>query len=178
MSLQPIPSEFESQTNATYEALMWALSRPGSVRRLPISGLPQILLTLVDRECAVHCPDPDLAAVAARTGAALVGLEAADHVFPDASFRTDLLRHVCCGSDLYPDLGATLVLEADLHGRDRLRLSGPGVEGTHDVSIGGLPEGFWHERARVMRYPMGFEIFLIDADRVMGIPRSTRVEVL
>ena len=29
-----------------------------------------------------------------------------------------------------------------------------------------------------MRYPMGFEIFLVDGARILGVPRSTVVEVL
>jgi alpha-D-ribose 1-methylphosphonate 5-triphosphate synthase subunit PhnH len=29
-----------------------------------------------------------------------------------------------------------------------------------------------------MRYPMGFEVFLVDGDRVLGLPRTTAVEVI
>jgi alpha-D-ribose 1-methylphosphonate 5-triphosphate synthase subunit PhnH len=89
-----------------------------------------------------------------------------------------MLRDLRQGSDLHPEEGATLVLAATLGEGQALRLTGPGVDGLVDVKIGGLPDGFWDMRRDVMRYPMGFEIFLIDGARVLGLPRSTAVEVL
>jgi alpha-D-ribose 1-methylphosphonate 5-triphosphate synthase subunit PhnH len=44
-----VPSAFDSLCNATHEALMWALSRPGLPRGLPQAGHPAILDTLIDR---------------------------------------------------------------------------------------------------------------------------------
>lgn len=178
MTAHPIPSDFEAHTNTTYAALMWALSRPGLIHNLPEAGQAQIIAALIDRECKVHCADPDLRDHVIRTGAALVSLDAADHVFAKLLPQANVLRHLRCGSDLYPENGATLVLNADLSVGPALRLTGPGIDGVVDLSVGGLPDGFWSERARSMRYPMGFEIFLIDGSRVLGLPRSTKAEVL
>lgn len=178
MTVHPVPSDFEAQTNATYAALMGALSRPGLIHDLPGAGQAQIIAALIDRECAVHCVDPELAALAARAGAVLVDPAAADHVFAGSCADAGLLRHLRVGSDLYPENGATLVIGADLSGGTALRLTGPGVDGAIEVAVGGLPVGFWSERARIMRYPIGFEIFLTEGSRVLGIPRSTQIEVL
>ena len=178
MTVTPRPSAFETRCNAAYEALMWALARPGLIRYLPEPGQAAILDALIDRECAVCCDPPALAELAARSGAALVPLEGADHVFLPALHSADRLRALRLGSDMHPEDGATLVLDANLSTGSRLRLSGPGIDGTLDVTVGGLPEGFWQERAQVMRYPMGFEIFLVDGTRVIGLPRSVKVEVL
>lgn len=178
MTLTPQPSAFETRSNATYEALIWALSRPGLLRTLPDAGQAPICEALIDRECSVHCAPSDLAEQAARAGAALVAFPQADHVFLPALPRAEALRDLRIGSDLYPEEGATLVLDATLGSGTRLRLTGPGVEGAVEVAVDGLPEGFWQERARVMRYPMGFELFLVDGARVLGVPRSTHVEVL
>ncbi len=178
MTVHPIPSDFEARTNATYEALMWALSRPGLTRELPDAGQAQIIEALIDRECAVWCADPDLSALAVRTGAETVALNQADHVFAGLLADTTILQTLRCGSDLYPEDGATLVLNVDLSAGDRLRFSGPGVDGAGEVLIGGLPDGFWQMREKVMRYPMGFELFLVDDARILGVPRSTIVEVL
>ena len=87
------------------------------------------------------------------------------------------LAHVALGSDLYPDQGATVVVRARFGDGQRVRLTGPGVDGALTLDVGGLPEGFWQARTERRRYPMGFDLFLIDADRVVGIPRSTQVEV-
>lgn len=178
MTLTPKPSDFEARCNATYEALMWALSRPGLIRDLPAVGQAQIVDALIDRECSVHAADPDLADLAVRSGAARVSIDRADHVFLSDLQQTAQLKALNLGSNLHPENGVTLVLNADLTDGQRLRLTGPGVDGRLDVTVGGLPKGIWPERARIMRYPMGFEMFLVDGARVMGLPRSTKVEVL
>ena len=43
MSLHPVPSDFEARCNATFDAVMWALARPGVMRDLPQAGLAQVV---------------------------------------------------------------------------------------------------------------------------------------
>ena len=86
------------------------------------------------------------------------------------------LAEINCGSALYPDDGATLILAA-AHQGQRLRLTGPGINGTKDVALAVSP-GFWAMRDMLCIYPEGFDIFFVDGDQVIGIPRSTKVEVL
>ena len=178
MSVAPCPSAFETRCNAAYEALMWALSRPGLPRVLPEAGHASIVDALLDRECAVFCAMPALSQHVARTGAALVDLASADHVFVDHMTSADMLRDLAQGSDLHPEAGATLIVNAVLGTGQRLRLTGPGIETAIELQVGGLPDGFWQMRAQVMRYPTGFEVFLTDGADVLGVPRSTKVEVL
>ena len=178
MQTAPAPSKFETSTNATYDALMWALSRPGVIRDLPAPGAEGLIDALIDRECAVHAGSPDLCTYAAQTGAAIVPLAKADHVILPATQTPAMLRDLRQGSDMHPEDGATLILMATLGTGQALRLTGPGVDGQIDVQVDGLADGFWQMRRDVMRYPMGFEIFLIDGSRVIGLPRSTTVEVL
>ncbi|MEC8196995.1 MAG: phosphonate C-P lyase system protein PhnH, partial [Pseudomonadota bacterium] len=71
-----------------------------------------------------------------------------------------------------------LVVRAALDQGANLRLTGPGIETTLEVAVGSLPVGFWELRRQRIRYPMGFDLFLVDGDRVLGVPRSTQVEVL
>lgn len=178
MSSHPAPSDFEMRTNATYEALMWALSRPGMARTLPSAGQAGIIEALIDRECAIYSDDDLLAQVAKRTGAKITSPETADHLFLSQAPAPNTLGRLSQGSDLHPEDGATLVIPASFNGDYRLRLTGPGVDGDLEIPLGGIPAQFWAERKMVMRYPMGFEIFLIDQDRVIGLPRSTEIEVL
>lgn len=177
MSVHPTPSDFEAQSNATFDAVMWALARPGMVRMLPAIGMAQVVDALIDRECAVHCTDPALAVQVQQAGGLNVDACAADHVFA-TEVAKGLLDQLRCGSDLHPDDGATLVAMADFSAGQKLRLTGPGVDGEEIVTVGGLPTDFWQNRARAMRYPMGFEILLISGQRLLGVPRSTTVEVL
>ncbi len=185
----PAPSPEETRCNAAFDALMWALSRPGLVRDLPEPGPAVIAETLLDRECAAFSALDALTPVIARTGAALVPLEQAEHVFlgPDLTGADlDRLRGLRMGSDLHPEDGATVILPAQIGSGPRLRLSGPGVDGTVDIALEGVPEPLWALRKAMMRYPMGFDLLILDLTldsnlggaRVLGIPRSTHVEVL
>lgn len=173
----PLPSDFELHTNAGFEALMWALSRPALPQRLPTPGFGAIIDALIDRECRVFADDPDLASHAGRAGAELVPVLRADHVFFSDFASLAPLHELPVGSDLYPDDGATLVISARFGEGEDLRFTGPGIDGSLTERIGGLPEGFWNLRRDLIRYPMGFDIFLIDGDNVIGVPRSTIVEV-
>lgn len=174
----PQPSNFETQTNATFDALMWALSRPGLARDLPEPGMALLVDALIDRECRVFASAPELASRAARSGAEMVEVEAADHVFLDSLDDVSVVERLALGSDLYPETGATLVAPAKFSDGASMRLTGPGIDGAMDVSVSGVPSEFWTRRRAVMRYPMGFELFLIERDRVLGLPRTTEVELL
>lgn len=178
MLSSPSPNLEETRANQAFDALLGALSRPGLIRTLPITGEISIVEALLDRECRVFCADPTLMSKVLETGAMLAELPDADHVFLGTLQSADQLLPVAQGSDLYPDDGATVVVRASLGKGSKLRLSGPGIEVHLDVSIAGLPDGFWQLRQDLIRYPMGFDLFFVDGDRVLGIPRSTKVEDL
>ena len=162
---------------AAYDALMWALSRPGEVRVLPEPGMGSIIAALLDRECRVHVQEPELMPAVLNTGAIIAELGEADHVLMGRAFAPAMLADLAMGSDLYPDEGASVFLPARIGQGQALRLSGPGIEGSVECRID-LPPETWTIRARAMRYPMGFELFLVDGDRVLALPRSTSIEVL
>ena len=174
----PAPTPDDIRDTAAFEALMWAMARPGLPRDLP-QGMTDLVLALVDRDCRVMVDDPDLARLVADTGAGLVAAAAADHAFllrPDEVMAT--LAALPCGSALYPDRGATLVMPARLGQGPRLQMTGPGVDGVAEVSLGRLPEGFVDLRARRCRYPEGIDIVFVDGRRIIGLPRSVTVRVL
>ena len=174
----PRPSLAETRANETFDALLWCMSRPGLTRRLPKAGESPIIEALLDRECRVHSAVPGLMSEIMRTGAAISEIEDADHVFLGTLSAPDVLKQVQTGNDLYPDHGATVIARAAFGQGQRLRMSGPGVDGTVEVSISGLPDGFWQTRSALIRYPIGFDVFLIDHEMLIGVPRSTSVEVL
>lgn len=172
------PDAAEARCNATFEALMWSMARPGEVRDLPEPGLAPIVEALIDRECAAYSDSPALASMIADTGAVLaVDPAMADHLFLDELKVTGELAAIRCGSALYPDEGATLVAQVAHGAGQRLRFTGPGIDGFSDVTIA-LPPEFWAMRARLCAYPEGFDLLLVDGQAVIGIPRSTQIEVL
>ncbi|MEL7013193.1 MAG: phosphonate C-P lyase system protein PhnH [Pseudomonadota bacterium] len=178
MLAAPVPSPVETCDNQAFDALLWALSRPGLPKALPEAGEAPIIAALLDRECRVYSADPLLMPDILRTGAEIADVDQADHVFLGAPQTSETLQHVAIGSDLYPDDGATVILRVSLNTGPTLRLSGPGIDGHLTIQIDGLPDGFWDVRAVRIRYPMGFDLFLVDGASVIGLPRSTKVETL
>ncbi len=178
MQTHPQPSDLDTLANASFSALLTALSRPGQIQILPTAGEAGIIAALLDHECRVACADPRLLPQVMQTGALVAELPEADHVFLGKMTDPSQLDHVKTGSDLYPDAGATVVINVSLDTGPRLRLSGPGIDGTVTLCVDGLPDGFWSARDNLIRYPMGFDLFLQDGAQVMGLPRSTTVEVL
>lgn len=227
MSAIPVPNADEARDNATYEALMWALARPGEVQRLaagtgaanaaPVSGagaapafeehtvltgagmtgspakgadmpapsdaakmspaspLAAIALALVDLEVSSFTDDPALAPILARTGSRGVSMAAADYLFLTAD-PLPAARAAKTGSGLHPETAATLIVAAATGGGARLRISGPGIDGAREIAPAINPE-LWAIRARAA-YPLGFDLFIVEGDRVIGLPRSVTVEVL
>ena len=178
MLTAPVQSAQEVASNTTFEALLWSLSRPGLSRTVSEPSDVAIIDALIDRECRVYSADPILMQQIMRSGAQVAEIADADHVFLAALKDLTTMEEIARGSDLYPDGGATVVLRVDLDHGPRVLLSGPGVDDVLEVQIGGLPVGFWQRRTELIRYPMGFDLFLRDGSRVIGIPRSTKVEVL
>ena len=178
MLATPKPSAAETHENAAFEALLWALSRPGLQRKLPTHGETVIVDALLDRECRVHATDPLLLPDIMRTGAEIAEIDNADHVFLGTLPTADTLKSIGIGSDLYPDDGATVILRTQIGSGQMLRLTGPGIDDAITLQLDGLPDGFWQTRATCLRYPVGFDLFFVDGDEVIGIPRSTQVEVL
>lgn len=182
MLAAPHPGAEEILANSNYDALLWKLSRPGQLRELPGSGTADaqacIVAALIDRECGVFCADPMLMPIVARTGAMLTDLTKAGFAFLGRHCELTMLGGLACGSDLYPDDGATAVVQVSHDTIPLLRLSGPCVDGAITVQMDGLPAGFWEKRHEPIRCPMGFELYLIDGLQVMGLPRSTTVEIL
>lgn len=172
------PDAAEARCNATFEALMWSMARPGDVRELPEPGLAPIVEALIDRECVAYADSASLNRQIAEAGAVLGDPATADHLFLDRlDGASDALAAIRCGSALYPDDGATLVAQVAHGSGQRLRFTGPGIDGARDMMIA-LPPEFWAMRERLCAYPEGFDLLLVDGRAVIGIPRSTQIEVL
>ena len=174
------PDADEIFANAGFDALMWALARPGTIQSLPAPGFSAIIASLIDRECTFHTTRTDLSAPLAATGARPVRLGEADYVFAGLATSHEIapMERLKQGNLLYPDDSATLIVPARLGEGLRLKLSGPGIDGVAHVSIGGIDRAFWDLRETHVRYPLGFDLYVVDGSRVIGIPRSTKVEVL
>lgn len=181
MILSLLPTVDDSRTNTAFEEMMWALSRPGLVRRLPASGLAVMAESLLDGECSFHVvDDPEFAQSLTRSGARAVSMDEADYVFTtiETEDKVAALSSLRIGTLAYPDEAATLIAPARFGVGQGLRLTGPGIKGSVTIALDGIDPSFWRMRERAIRYPLGFDIYLVDGDDVIGLPRSTKIEVL
>jgi alpha-D-ribose 1-methylphosphonate 5-triphosphate synthase subunit PhnH len=190
-------------TQQTFRTVLDALSRPGTIRQLTApptfdpTGTPgnpwtiAVLLMMVDHEVSLAVePAEGAEALAAfvrrRTRADVASSDAADVVVVDAAaLDPGLPAAIRRGSLQYPDDSATLIVQLptlDQHapGGPRLVLVGPGIDGERELRLPGIPAAFFEARAEaVSRYPMGIDlVFVDDAGRVVGLPRSTRVTIV
>ncbi|MCX6017429.1 MAG: phosphonate C-P lyase system protein PhnH [Chloroflexi bacterium] len=179
----PVQTESEHRTRAVFLALMWALSYPGRPQPLPEpresghGGLIDVAAALLDSEVTYYAEDEALAAQMARTGSRRRPAHAADYLFFENSVSTDLsvLR---IGDLEYPDAGATLVLRCDDdEPAENLRLSGPGVQDALELRMIGVAANFWTARECLIRFPLGIDVFLIRRGQVIGLPRTTKVDI-
>lgn len=182
---KPAFTATEQKTLETFTALMWSLSRPGQLQTLPAvaADYPANFLaigeTLLDLETTFYTPDPILRQALARTTArAETPDRAAYQFYPKvAEAELEALAQAPVGTMLYPDQAATLILAAWFHDGPQFTLTGPGLPRAQTLQVGGLPEQFWSLREQRLRYPLGWDLFLIDGNRVTGVPRTTHLEI-
>jgi alpha-D-ribose 1-methylphosphonate 5-triphosphate synthase subunit PhnH len=180
-------------TQATFRAVLGALSRPGLPAPLATALAPPqpltpelaaIALALAERDAPLWL-DASLGCVPAvaeylrfHTGAPIVS-DPADAAF--ALVADPLLAPsfdaLALGTDLYPDRSTTLVMKvATLTGGAPLRLRGPGIRGEVDVFASPLHEGFREGlRANAATFPRGIDCVLVSKGELVAIPRSSRI---
>ena len=181
----PILPKKEAQSRQTFLALMWALSHPGRIQRLPdpITRSPANFLAigeaLLDLETSFYSPDAALTAELEGTTAQFVPASLARfHFYP--ALTEDTLADIALatpGDMLYPDRSATLVLSCILGNGTRYQFSGPGILGTHTVELEGIPPRLWELRSQIGRYPLGWDLFFVDGNQVLGLPRTTVIQI-
>jgi alpha-D-ribose 1-methylphosphonate 5-triphosphate synthase subunit PhnH len=183
-------------TQTVFRTLLDALARPGTIgvieTRLPAAdvsaaraGLAAFaaLLTLADYATPVWLAQPDAALAAAlrfHAGAPLAeaAREAVFAYVHDAAALPPL-DAFAGGTPESPEQSATVFVRVEaLSGGTPLTLRGPGIETTRSIAPVGLPERFWRERAALApHFPCGIDFYLVCGASLIGLPRTTLVEM-
>jgi alpha-D-ribose 1-methylphosphonate 5-triphosphate synthase subunit PhnH len=179
------------ESQAAFQGLMWALSRPGLPRRLeaaiePPEGLGTAsaiaLLTLADFATPVYLPPARARGAAGdylrfHAGCPLVAVPGeAMFALTSAGEAAELMAALPVGEDRYPDRSATLIVEVPaLTGGRRAGLTGPGVEREVEIAPEGLDGAFWRAvAANHALYPLGIDLLIAAGSDIVGLPRSVR----
>jgi alpha-D-ribose 1-methylphosphonate 5-triphosphate synthase subunit PhnH len=180
-----------------FRCALTALSEPGRILQLPVGLRPAcqqlgdavgpaalgLMLALADGDTPVWL-DRRASAIAAflgfHTGAPIVDRPMAGRfalIADPGSGPT--LTAFDGGSVDYPDRSATLIVEASrLASGGQVGFSGPGIPTRRYLTIEGLPAGFVADWAsNHAQFPCGVDILLTCGDRLVGLPRSTALEV-
>lgn len=186
------PTTLESQS--VFRVVLDAMSRPGSVGRVPgdpaapaplEAATAAVGLCLFDHDTRIwlgdgiacmdvydylklHCSCPLIKS----------GLEA-DFALLLATDGVPALAQFGGGTDAFPERSTTLVIQVpDIDEGAPIRLVGPGIETDATLRVSGIPNYFWQERRNQQEaFPLGVDLIFTSGDRLVALPRSTRIEV-
>lgn len=186
-------------TQKTFRVLLQAMSHPGRVYSLSLesrvwsqepelSGLISVLQTLLDHEvgfCVIGTGKEYLeTTISELTRCPVKDISDAHFIIvSDGESNGEILK-VNRGTLEYPDTGATVIYVVEsLNDRDNGKtialLKGPGIRNDIASVIHGLGKNeLSHIKEINSEFPLGIDCIFIDsANKIMCIPRSTRIEV-
>jgi alpha-D-ribose 1-methylphosphonate 5-triphosphate synthase subunit PhnH len=180
--VRPLGIDPVHDTRRTFDGLLSAMSRPGTIHTVPEPADHAVVATLVDHEVRLATDDQTLRDALADQGR----LDAAPPDTADIVHARDPTQVDVCecprGSLVEPSDGATIIyrvelLADDAAGGTHLTVSGPGVAGTATLTVG-LPETALSALADAQAdYPRGVDAVFATESRLAAIPRSATMEV-
>jgi alpha-D-ribose 1-methylphosphonate 5-triphosphate synthase subunit PhnH len=177
-----------------FRVLLDALARPGELRSIDVELDPDAqrqwpaaafaaLLTLGDFSTPVWLQRRDEAlaqAVRFHTGAPLADTSTeAAFAYIAESAAAPAPDAFSLGTPEAPQASATLLIRVDaFEGGRPLTLTGPGIRTSASIAPAGIADSFWQGRAALAgQAPCGIDCYLVCERSVIGIPRTTRVEL-
>lgn len=161
-----------------FRSLLTAFSYPGqAVRLADADGAVAILATLVDAETTLADPHQLLSELTiTRLNAPLTDPERAGYVVARGDHAPNFSPWL--GSLESPEAGATLVVTVEsLVEGDCWRISGPGIEKTWQIHVGGLDASWLRARNEwCSGFPLGVDLILTDQQRCLALPRTTVID--
>lgn len=175
---------------AAFRSVMQALAEPGRIvpagalagEASPLGPVARaIALSLLDFEVRYHLSPGLIAAnedITFHTGSRLAARpDEAEFAFVDLARDALDLASFAQGTPEYPDRSTTVFVKVEsLVGGPTLTIAGPGIPGTRELAIPGLPADFIAQwAANAARAPLGVDLLFTTNEAVLGLPRSTRI---
>ncbi|MFV2093518.1 MAG: phosphonate C-P lyase system protein PhnH [Hyphomicrobiales bacterium] len=193
--LQPGFKDPVHEAQATFRAVLSAISRPGEI--LPIAAptespaplrqaMAAVLLTLADYDTGLWLSDdlqnPDVRDyLTFHCGCRLVtNIDEANFVVCQSLSAMPALADLAQGTPDYPDRSATLVIGMQSFKSPGLpaRLTGPGIATSKTIETSDFDRHFWSQaQLNAEQFPLGVDFIFCTDDAVMALPRSTKIEV-
>jgi alpha-D-ribose 1-methylphosphonate 5-triphosphate synthase subunit PhnH len=104
--------------------------------------------------------------------------ENADVLLIDGPTSDGRLRKAPRGTEELPEDGATAIYVVDRSPATQVRLSGPGIDGVNTVAFPLTARELADRATCCAQKPVGVDLLVITGGTIIGLPRSTRVEVI
>jgi alpha-D-ribose 1-methylphosphonate 5-triphosphate synthase subunit PhnH len=192
MGLRPGFADPVLDSQRAFRSVLHAMSHPGRIVALPAVDAPPpvgvaaaaVCLALLDLDTPLWLDaaarGPDVVAwLRFHCGAPIVDdTRSARFALVADAVTMPPLEAFDAGTDERPDVSATLVLQvAGLAAGHGGWLRGPGIERESRLAVTGGPPDFWNAaRANGARFPRGVDLIVCAFDRLVALPRTTRVE--
>lgn len=174
--------DIEKLNRDNFKAMMNALSMPGKIEKIEAlfeSNLLAIANTLLYSEVSFYYDGKEeFGLIEAITNAQNTQADEADYIFCD-ELNEYLFNKGKVGTSKDPEYSSTFIFKCkDFNGLD-VKLSGPGIDGSKNVS---LPidksfVDFFNEKNSY--YPLGNEVFFLSDDaQIIAVSRTTKMEIL
>lgn len=176
-------NDIERLNRFNFRASLEALARPGQLQEVQplfdskLQAMASVLLYSEVSYC--YKGEEDFQMIQAICGASSSAATDADYLFfdrPDADF----LYQAKVGTAEQPELGATLIFKCNGLGDSgvAVKLSGPGIKTSIKTMLPVDRDFLDQLRAKNEIFPMGVDVFfLCNSGRLLGLPRTTFIEV-
>jgi alpha-D-ribose 1-methylphosphonate 5-triphosphate synthase subunit PhnH len=190
IDLRPGFKEPVTDAQASFRALLEAISRPGRIQRIPVELTPPEPLSAATAAACLTLVDVDTPLWIApelrnETVDAFVKFHCGCRIVEDARqavFALALgaslppLSSFAEGDPAYPETSTTVIVQVDaLAPVGPMTLTGPGIEAEHRIAAPGLREigAEWLENAAL--FPCGVDLFLTAGMDLVGLPRTVKI---
>lgn len=166
-----------------YRGLLAAFSEPGTIHPLHLPGdesaMVAVAATLIDHATTLADPQDLLGRQRRRLlGATLLPVAEASFIVADANLPPLPDFSPRLGNVFAPELGATLLLMVGTLGEGPQSWcgTGPGIADQRRWRLGGCDPSWLELRNDLCTgYPLGLDLILCDPQRILALPRTTRV---
>lgn len=178
-----VGQDIEQINRLNFRSALAALAYPGRSQRVtPLfdSNLLALASVLLYAEVTYHYQgEREIQLIEALTGCHPGDAVTADYLLSDSE-SPELLAKAQVGSPDSPEFGATLVIDCSGAARStKTVLTGPGIRGSRRLELPLSPELLGELEEKNAAFPLGVDCFLLVApDGLIGLPRTTRIEVL
>lgn len=166
-----------------YRSVLEAMSRPGSLQSIITDGhnenFTAVLATLMDASVTLADPHELLSDSSwPLLQAKQCNADAADFILVNGSCTPNFEPKL--GTLESPESSATILVQSALDESNiiPLKLSGPGINGVKLLNLSGIHEDWLTRRQEwVCEFPLGVDLLILNETGILGIPRTSKVEV-